>query len=358
MSNSDLIALISDRRIDTSGAFYGVGAPEVADNIFHAVASEYINEHWNGTPEDRPSAIRFNSQWAIEKDGRCQLGILRDPHGPEHVFGDITDFLPAIWRRRCGLDGSRGWTNERLEQSLPYAKLNLSAWCCKCHQNCRLTQTHMHRAGSPCVHHITLGDRQLGQGKHHFLFWAWVALMRMLRIKIIVHENMRGFGDVSLRALLGDIYVVIHILSDPVSLGWPIQRHRQFVVMILKVWVFEVLPDVPRTTQDIETVLDLRTTISNVFTRDIARGFTWEAFLNADATDIMAERAWARQRPGVRARWFGCPEDSSTTSPDVYRDTRDCFLGHLTKEERRCYDMSQERWPLCGCNVSQNPAKA
>ena len=108
LSNSDLIALISDRRIDTSGAFYGVGAPEVADNIFHAVASEYINEHWNGTPEDMPSAISFKSQWAIEKDGRCQMEILRDPHGPEHVFGDITDFLPAIWRRRCGLaNGTR-----------------------------------------------------------------------------------------------------------------------------------------------------------------------------------------------------------------------------------------------------------
>ena len=117
LSKSDLIALISDRRIDTSGAFYGVGAPEVVDNICHAVPVEYINEHWNGTPEDRPSAIRFNSQWAIEKDGRCQLEIQRDPHGPEHVFGDTTDFIPVIWRRRCGLDGSRGWTNERLEQS-------------------------------------------------------------------------------------------------------------------------------------------------------------------------------------------------------------------------------------------------
>ena len=135
-------------------------------------------------------------------------------------------------------------------------------------------------------------------------------------------------------------YVVIHILSGLVLLGWPTQRNRQLAVMFLKVWVFEVLPDVPRTTQDIETVLDLRTTISNVFTRDIARGFTWEAFLNADATEIMAERAWARQRPGVRARWFGCPEDSSTTSPDVYRDTRDCFLGHLTKEERICSEIS------------------
>ena len=25
------------------------------------------------------------------------------------------------------------------------------------------------------------------------------------------------------------------------------------------------------------------------------------------AAEIMEERAWARQRPGVRARWFGCP---------------------------------------------------
>ena len=71
--------MISDPRIDTSGAFYGVGALEVADNIFHAVASKYISEHWLGNPEDVPSAIRFESQWAIEKDGRCQTEILRDP---------------------------------------------------------------------------------------------------------------------------------------------------------------------------------------------------------------------------------------------------------------------------------------
>ena len=311
LSSSDLIALISDRRIDTSGAFYGVGAPEVADNIFHAVASQYISEHLLDNSEDVPSAIRFESQWAIEKDGRCQMEILRDPHGPAHLFGDITDFLPAVWRRRCGLDGSPGWTNDRLEQSLPYAKLKLTAWCFKCRQYCRLTETHMHRAGSPCVHHSTLGDRQMGQGNHQFLFWIWVALMRMLRIKLIVHENVRGFGDVSLRALLGDLYVVIHLLSEPMSLGWPIQRNRQFVVMILKVWVFDVLPDVPQTTQDIENALNLRTTISNVFGRDIAPGFTWEAFLNADASEIMAERAWARQRPSVRARWLGSPEDAT-----------------------------------------------
>ena len=103
LSNSDLIALISDRRIDTSGAFYGVGAPEVADNIFHAVASEYINEHCNGTPEDRPSAIRFNSQWAIEKDGRCQQDILRGPHGPEHVF-----VISLMSSQLFGGDGA-GW---------------------------------------------------------------------------------------------------------------------------------------------------------------------------------------------------------------------------------------------------------
>ena len=72
----------------------------------------------------------------------------------------------------------------------------------------------------------------------------------------------------------------------------------------------------------------------------------------------MAERAWARQRPGVRARWLGCPEGSSMTSPDVYRDTRDSLFGHLTTEERRFYEIAQARFPFCGYNVSQNPDKA
>ena len=85
-----------------------MGAPEVADNIFHAVASKYISEHWLGNPEDVPSAIRFESQCAIEKDGRCQMEILRDPMAPK-IFMEISliSFQPfggtgAGWMARPG----------------------------------------------------------------------------------------------------------------------------------------------------------------------------------------------------------------------------------------------------------------
>ena len=171
-----VIPLISGRRLDTPGACYGIGGPKTSDQVIAAGCDEYIDaasDAYQSGP--RPIAIRFANRWAIEKDGVCQAEIIHAaneelPFAPKHLFGDICSFLTPIWVLRCGLDPTvKGWSHERLARELPYAKLSLSAHCLICQKQCKLTTTHLHRAGSPCVHHSNMGDRRReGGGKTTF----------------------------------------------------------------------------------------------------------------------------------------------------------------------------------------------
>ena len=105
-----VIPLISGRRLDTSGAFYGIGGPEISDQVIAAGCDEYIDaasDAYQSGP--RPSAIRFANRWAIEKDGVCQAEIIHAaneelPFAPKHLFGDIcslfhADLGLAMWTR-------------------------------------------------------------------------------------------------------------------------------------------------------------------------------------------------------------------------------------------------------------------
>eukprot|EP00959_Pyramimonas_sp_CCMP1952_P434118 9090704-Pyramimonas_sp.AAC.1 len=115
----------------------------------------------------------------------------------EHIFGDITDFLPAVWKSRCGLHSAADkWSPAQLRAELPCAKLLLRAKCFKCNGSyCALSRTHIHRAGSPCVLHSRFGNQLREFGNSHFLFYAWVALTRQLLHTVVLHENVPEFGD-------------------------------------------------------------------------------------------------------------------------------------------------------------------
>eukprot|EP00959_Pyramimonas_sp_CCMP1952_P398003 8339175-Pyramimonas_sp.AAC.1 len=115
--------------------------------------------------------------------------------------------------------------------------MKLSAYCLTCKQSCSLTRAHVHRAGSPCVHHSSFGDRRQDSGESHFLFWVWCAIMRMLLNPIIIHENVPGFGLSDLRRTLGDLYWIIRVPMTPTELGWPTARDRQLVLLVLKSWL-------------------------------------------------------------------------------------------------------------------------
>ena len=136
----------------------------------------------------------------------------------------------------------------------------------------------------------------------HYLFWVWIAMMRTLLIKVIIHENVTEFGDGEIKMLLGDFYVVLRLELSPVQFGWPSQRDRQLVVCILKAWIFDVLPGYTESAHLIEG-LDIGKTLQEMFFRRVGVNFTWESYLVAEPFEIALEAEWARRRPGVRERW-------------------------------------------------------
>jgi len=67
--------------------------------------------------------------------------------------------------------------------------------------------------------------------------------VRCFRFKVVIHENNVNFGDDDAKDHLGDIYIVIRATRDPVTEGWATARLRQFLLLILKCWGFDVLRD-------------------------------------------------------------------------------------------------------------------
>ena len=51
----------------------------------------------------------------------------------------------------------------------------------------------------------------------HYLFWVWIALMRTLLIKVLIHENVTEFGDAEIRLHLADLYVILRLELSPVQ---------------------------------------------------------------------------------------------------------------------------------------------
>ena len=189
-----------DRLVTTSGAFYGVGAPEVADRCIAHGITKFLAGRPNSNASSYVAPPHFKNSWAIEISGACRAEMLEDVDGPSHVFGDICDFLPPRWRQRCGLDAGTRWPIERLCKELPRVKLLTSAYCYKCAKTCDAEATFLHRAGSPCVNHSPMGDRKMEKGDMFHLYLVWVALVRTLRFKHLVHENVTAFGKASTSA--------------------------------------------------------------------------------------------------------------------------------------------------------------
>eukprot|EP00959_Pyramimonas_sp_CCMP1952_P178429 3729592-Pyramimonas_sp.AAC.1 len=145
---NDIIRLLSGRRIDTSGAFFGVGAAEIGDRIAESCSREFCQKNNANTTSPPPSHMRFVSKWAIEKSGPRRAEIARGGLA-EHIFGDITDFAPPVWKSRRGLSGPASkWPPARLKAELPFANMLLQARCYTCNGQRALTRTHIHRAGT------------------------------------------------------------------------------------------------------------------------------------------------------------------------------------------------------------------
>jgi len=191
------------------------------------------------------------------------------------------------------------------------------------------------------------------------LFWIWVSIVRYLLIPVVVHENVVQFGWAELCEFFSDLYIVITTHVDSVKQGWPIMRLRQFTLMLLKVFHFNVLNDrnfegkVDGGVTDVnvelfKAELQLQTTLDQLFARECS--MNWEAFVLATQDDLDHDLQWAASRKLVKERW--------SVGPNPYPDDdANSYEAALTPNERKRYEWCKTYVPGEVRDVQQNPDK-
>ena len=75
------------------------------------------------------------------------------------------------------------------------------------------------------------------------LFYLWAAQRRRLQETVIFHENVINFGQEELDELLADLYIIVRTQLDVHDFGWPIDRRRQYCLLLHRKFIHAVLQD-------------------------------------------------------------------------------------------------------------------
>ena len=321
--------LVANRRLTTSSCFSGMGTPEIADAIISNSVQEFIKHHWDASwgdiPEGPEGGLDTSCAYAADFDAKCREELLAVPGKtcPQHVFGDVREVVAQDIRQAVGLDGGVPLMPSELREKMRSARnrtaaVRRQAWCYKCGKECRVTRTHVHTAGSPCVDHSMMNQKRLKEdGPKFSAFIVWTELMLLLKPFVIIHENVKTFGYAPLQEAFGESYFIIRIEVNPESLGWASRRPRQYCVLVLKSYVsslyqrFDSRFDKGTGTlvQDISEIklkqmfvedMDLGNTLRHVFYRNCR--FTWRSYMCASEEELELEREWLASRPCVRKR--------------------------------------------------------
>jgi site-specific DNA-cytosine methylase len=357
----ELVDSLSDRVASTSGCFYGIGSDHVGQAMITGAVDKFFNtlsERHQYVPEAKPTPIQFKCAWAIEKNRACQAELLADPHGPEHLFDNIDDFLPSFARAWCGLDGHTQWPLAKLRAKLPYVKMLRFGKClrCKSKSECQLVPTHFHQASAPCIHHSSLGRMEKDDAAGMRFHWQWLALIRTLMIAVVLTENVVSFGDKDYFEFLADIYYIIRVVCNPLDMAFPARRERQIVLLLLKAFLQPLLVDVgcdSETNESVVQLLDLASCVKTIFGRNMAPDFGWRDFLAGGVSEnkeLAQELNWALARPSVRER--------RAEPVDMYGDQSGGILNALSLKERSRWAVYHRLWPEEGCDLGQDPVKS
>ena len=317
--------LVTSRRLTTSSCFSGMGTPEIADAIISNSVQEFIKHYWDASWGDIPEGLDTSCAYAADFDAKCREELLVVPGMtcPQHVFGDVREFVAQDLRQAVGLDGGVPLMPSELREKMRAARhrkaaVRHQAWCYKCGKECRVTRTHIHTAGSPCVDHSMMNQKRLKEdGPKFSAFIIWTELMMLLKPFVIIHENVKTFGDAPLQEALGESYFIIRIEVNPESLGWASRRPRQYCVLVLKSYVSSLyqrfdsrfdkgtgtlvqeISDTKLKQMFVED-MDLGNTLRHVCYRTC--GFTWRSYMCASEEELESERKWLANRPCVLER--------------------------------------------------------
>ena len=95
--------------------------------------------------------------------------------------------------------------------------------------------TGIHIAGTPCTDFSLRGSQDGADGVTIVYLYAWAAQRRDLQEEYVVQENVVQFEIELLDDLLGDLYHIDAVVTDPTSTGWPVNRTRRYIIMRHKI---------------------------------------------------------------------------------------------------------------------------
>ena len=146
-------------------------------------------------------------------------------------------------------------------------------------------------------------QRMKGRQARHF--YLWCAIVKHMKIRCVIHENVSGFGDAELHLVLGSLYFVVRAILDASIQGWASERLRQYCVMILKKWFHSKLLanyciDVHWNTSKFNFEFAFEDALQ-LFHRDVA--CDWGMHMLASPEDLEWDRKWASRRRKVLERY-------------------------------------------------------
>ena len=348
-----LIAYTTNRKFSTSSAFSGIGAPEVADFVLEKEVAAYLESCSNTLPANmQAEAWSFQPEWAIEVNKKSLAELRLLPKPPKHLFGDLGGFCPSElsrdFKRASGREGMK-----KLRRQIRACVPNISAYCYIHGCHCTLEVTDLHRAGSHCTMHSSMGKQEGEHGSAMRYFFLWAALMRRLRPNVIMHENVKEFGCLLLKQELGGHYIIIYTCDNARHLGWPGDRVRQIAILILKCFWLQTLKDNGATCspEAADKIVGIQRTFRALFYRRCSHDL--KSFLIGSYDDVLAEMQWSSTRPGVRQRHALPPAECEF--PD---DLEGSCRHLLTLCERRALAYAERHLPPgTVVDVCQNPVK-
>ena len=122
-----------------------------------------------------------------------------------------------------------------------------------------------------------MGKRLYFSGKNSKLFFGWCSLIKRLKVKALIHENVPKFGLAELAENL-DGYIWTRTVLEPKALGWPINRDRQLCIGVLQEWLYPHLSaaKIPSSPTAVASLLNVELAISEIFHRPFT--YTWKDF--------------------------------------------------------------------------------
>ena len=237
---------------------------------------------------------------------------------------------------------------------IPKSRPNLQLYCYKSHRVVTIPYTWMHVAGSPCTDHSMFGSRMQFAGKNAKVFYVWVSLMRRLRPKCILHENVTKFGKAELCDMFQDLYYILYMIGDPRTLGWASTRKRQCCILILRTFLDPVLENTayqqnPYGVFDFEDTFPVQEIFDAIFQRTC--NFTFGDYFCASDAELEKEKKWAAERSSVKH--FRAAGIADGTDP--YKDKPGSCAACLTFTERARVKKYARRWPAEIWDLGQDP---